>query len=84
MYFVIEYMDYVCMCVCTCFSSYLIKSERSSMDEFGFGFFMLLGRQASYFILITVFPPNFTNASTCSSVHSSSFSDRTYGNVKSR
>ena len=64
-------------------SNYLMNSERSSIEEFGFGFFMLLGTLASYFLLTTVFPPNFTNASTCSSVHSSSFRDRTCGYVKS-
>ena len=82
-YFRNRNMNCVSVSVCFFFSSnYLIKSERSSMEECGFGFFMWLGRQASYFLLITVFPPNFTNASTCSSVHSSSFSDRTYNNVK--
>lgn len=52
------------------------------MEECGFGFLMLLGMQASYFLFNSVFPPNFANASTCSSVHSSSFNDRTYNSFK--
>jgi len=38
-----EFVVYVCVCALMMLFhpvSYLIKSERSSMEEFGFGFFM--------------------------------------------
>lgn len=57
---------------------YLMKSKRSSIDESGFGFLRFTGTQASYFLFASTFPPIATKVSTCSSVHSSSFKDRTW------
>lgn len=71
---------YICTAI---FFNYLIKSARSSMEEFGFGFFIWLGMQDSYFLFSTAFPPKLSSTSTCSSVHWSSFSDRTYNSIQS-
>lgn len=61
------------------FLSYLIKSDRSSIGESGFGFLIFSVRKASYFIFATAFPPSSSKAATSSSVNTSSFTDRICG-----
>lgn len=57
--------------------NYLIKSARSSAVQSGLGFLIPPGMVASYFSFAVAFPPEFISVSTCSSVQSSSFTDKT-------
>lgn len=57
---------------------HLMKSFRSSLLESGLGFFDWSMLQASNLWFTAVFPPYPTSMSTWSSVHSSSFTDRTF------